>query len=88
MLTASPENQKDQYNEPNRLQRSPKFQVDDWAWLRQPAVRRGCTAKLFRPWSVPYQVKEVRENAVLVLRKLHGRRDITAHYNRLKPFYQ
>ena len=72
--------QKEQYD--TRTQGRP-FQVGDMVWLHNPAVPRGRSKKLHRPWTGPYRVAARLAKAVYRLR--HPRCRPIVRFNRLKP---
>lgn len=37
----------------NRTVHGKQFKVGDHVWLHEPAVKRGCTSKLAKPWDGP-----------------------------------
>lgn len=62
------------------------FTIGDLVWLRNPAVPRGKSRKLHRPWTGPYRVIARPFDMVYRLQHtLYGRRRPTVHFNRLKP---
>ena len=61
------------------------FQVGDMVWLHNPAVPRGKSKKLHRPWTGPYRVIRRLSDAVYRLQDTqHRRRRPVVHFNRLK----
>ena len=62
------------------------FNTGDLVWLHNPAVPRGKSKKLHRPWTGPFRVVKRLAEAVYRLQHVHGhRRRPVVHYNRLKP---
>ena len=62
------------------------FQVGDLVWLHNPAVKRGQSRKLHRPWSGPLKVLSRLSDTTYRLQHVReGRRKPVVHYNRLKP---
>ena len=63
------------------------FKLDDHVWLHCPAVHRGHSRKLHRPWKGPFVIKKVISDN---LYKIHPqgapRRQRVVHFNRLKPY--
>ena len=61
------------------------FEDGDWVWLHHPAVPKGKSRKLHRPWTGPYRVVKRLSEAVYHLQDVQcPRRRPVVHFNRLK----
>ena len=61
------------------------FEDGDWVWLHHPAVPKGKSRKLHRPWTGPYRVVKRLSEAVYRLQDVQcPRRRPVVHFNRLK----
>ena len=62
------------------------YKVGDMVWLHSPAVQRGRSKKLHRPWTGPYKVVSKLSDVVYRLQHVQARRKRpVVHFNRLKP---
>ena len=62
------------------------FQPGDLMWRHSPAVPRGKSRKLHRPWAGPYQVVRRLSNAVYHMQHLQVRcKRLLVHFDRLSP---
>ena len=62
------------------------FKPGDLVWLNNPAVPRGQSKKLHRPWTGPYRVVSRLSEAVYRIQCVHTRRKrLVVHFDRLKP---
>ena len=78
--------QKAQYD--SRVYGQP-FQVGDLVWVHNPAVPRGHSKKLHRPWNGPYQVVARLSESVYRLKHLRRTRcRPVVHFDRLKLCHQ
>ena len=63
------------------------YSVGDHVWLHCPAVTRGNSRKLHRPWQGPYKIVKVITDVLYRIQLVkQPRRRIVVHYNRLKPY--
>jgi len=63
------------------------YSVGDHVWLHCPAITRGNSRKLHRPWQGPYKIVKVITDVLYRLQLVkQPRRRIVVHYNRLKPY--
>jgi hypothetical protein len=63
------------------------YKKGDLVWLHCPAVPRGCSRKLHRPWRGPYVVIKVMGDAVYRIKLVsNSQQRKVVHYNRLKPY--
>ena len=77
------ERQKDIYNK--RVHGDP-YEPGDLAWLHSPAVPRGQSKKLHRPWAGPFRVlSKLSYTVYRVQNTLARRRRTVVHFDRLKP---
>ena len=75
--------QKDFYD---RGVRGEPYTIGDLVMLHEPAVPRGHSRKLHRPWKGPYRVVRVLGPTVYRIQDCtHPRRKKVVHFNRLKP---
>ena len=76
--------QKDLYDQ--RIHGRP-HKPGDLVWLHCPAVPRGCSKKLYRPWKGPYKVIRTIGKTTYHIKNLHcPRKKLYVHFNRLKPY--
>ena len=76
--------QKEVYDQ--RLEGSP-YQVGDLVWLHCPAVPRGRSHKLHRPWQGPFEVIKGITNVVYRIRRCNPpHKRLVIHFNHLKPY--
>ena len=62
------------------------FSIGDLVWLHSPAVPRGKSRKLHRPWTGPFRVVAKSSDSVYRLQHVQFRRKRpVVHFNRLKP---
>ena len=62
------------------------FEVGDLVWLHNPAVPRGKSHKLHRPWTGPYKVvKRISETVYWLQHLQWQRRRPVVHFDCLKP---
>ena len=62
------------------------FSIGDLVWLHSPAVPRGKSRKLHRPWTGPFRVVAKPSDSVYRLQHVQFRRKRpVVHFNRLKP---
>ena len=80
------QHQKNVYDE--RQNERQCYQKGDFVWLHCPAVPRGHSPKFHRPWQGPYEVEEKLGDVVYRIRKNHQAKQLTVHFNRLKPYTQ
>ena len=63
------------------------FNAGDWVWLHNPAVPRGRSRKLHRPWTGPHRVRKRLSEVVYCLQHLQRPRyQPVVHFNRLKRY--
>ena len=63
------------------------YKVNDLVWLYNPAVPRGHSRKLHRPWQGPYEVVKIISSVLYRIRLVKApRRRVVVHYDRLKPY--
>ena len=63
------------------------YTVGDLVWLHCPAVARGHSKKLHRPWRGPFQVLRAIGNTTYHIKDMKTpRRKFWVHFNRLKPY--
>ena len=79
--------QKDRYD---RRVSGGRYQVGDRVWLHSPAIPRGRSPKLHRPWTGPFVVIKVLSDVTYRIQserpKSRCRRQrLVVHFNRLKP---
>ena len=76
--------QKDIYD---RCVSGPSYACGDRIWLHSPAVPKGRSKKLHRPWQAPLTVTKVLSDVIFRIKKdTPPRKDLVVHYNRLKPY--
>ena len=80
------QHQKNVYDE--RQNERQCYQKGDFVWLHCPAVPRGHSPKFHRPWQGPYEVEEKLGDVVYRIRKNRQAKQLTVHFNRLKPYTQ
>ena len=80
------QHQKNVYDE--RQNERQCYQKGDFVWLHCPAVPRGHFPKFHRPWQGPYEVEEKLGDVVYRIRKNRQAKQLTVHFNRLKPYTQ
>eukprot|EP00731_Ephydatia_muelleri_P011498 Em0006g392a len=80
------QHQKNVYDE--RQNERQCYQKGDFVWLHCPAVPRGHSPKFHRPWHGPYEVEEKLGDVVYRIRKNRQAKQLTVHFNRLKPYTQ
>ena len=69
-----------------RTQVSP-YTVGDQVWLHSPAVRRGKSRKLHRPWQGPYEIIKVLSDVIYRIRSANNKRKrLVVHSDRLKHY--
>ena len=62
------------------------FKKGDLVWLHCPAVPRGRSKKLHRPWSGPFQVVSKLSEEIYRIQNTQRRHQrLVVHFNRLKP---
>ena len=62
------------------------FEPGDLVWLHCPAVPRGQSRKLHRPWTGPFRVVRKLSDATYRIQKVRVRRQrLVVHFDRLKP---
>ena len=77
------EQQRDRYN---AKAHGKAFETGDQVWVHTPAVPRGRSKKLHRPWTGPFRVLEKLSKSVYRLQHVRTpRKRVTVHFNRLKP---
>ena len=77
------EQQKDHYDARSH---GKAFEVNDLVWLHNPAVPRGRSKKLHRPWTGPYRVMSKLSEPVYRLQHTQcSRKRPVVHFDRLKP---
>ena len=63
------------------------YKKGDYVWLHCPAVPKGCSRKLHRPWQGPFIVVKLIGDVVYRIQLLsNSRQRRVVHYNRLKPY--
>ena len=66
---------------------SPAYKVGDLVWLHCPAVARGKSRKLHRPWKVPFVIRKTFSDVVFrIQHRDPPRKCLVLHFNRLKPY--
>ncbi len=61
------------------------FDLGDWVWLHCPAVPRGQSKKLHRPWSGPFRVvTKLSEGTYRIQNTRNRRQRRVVHFDRLK----
>ena len=76
--------QKDLYDQ--RIHGHP-YQPGDLVWLHCPAVPKGCSKKLYRPWKGPFRVLRTIGNTTYHIKDVKSpRKKVYVHFNRLKPY--
>ena len=76
--------QKDIYD---RRVSGPSYACGDLVWLHSPAVPKGRSKKLHRPWQGPFTVTKVLSDVIFRIKKdTPPRKNLVVHYNRLKPY--
>ena len=76
--------QKDLYDQ--RIHGHP-YQPGDLVWLHCPAVPKGCSKKLYRPWKGPFRVLRSIGNTTYHIKDVKSpRKKVYVHFNRLKPY--
>ncbi len=64
------------------------YHVGDEVWLHCPAVPRGRSRKLHRPWQGPFTIVKVIGSTVYRIQSSKPpRKRMVVHYNRLKPYF-
>ena len=64
-----------------------QYKKGDLVWLHCPAVPKGRSRKLHRPWQGPYVIAKVIGEAVYRIKLLSNPQlRKVVHYNRLKPY--
>ncbi len=62
------------------------FEPGDLVWLHSPAVPRGQSKKLHRPWTGPFRIVRKLSDAVYRVQNTQARRQrMVVHFDRLKP---
>ena len=84
---AAQKRQKDRYD---RQVSGGRYQVGDRVWLHSPAVPRGRSPKLHRPWTGPFVVIKVLSDVTYRIQSENPKRGRrrqrhVIHFNRLKP---
>lgn len=75
--------QKENYDEGVR---GNAYKVNDFVFLHNPAVPRGCCKKFHKPWQGPFKVVGVLGPSVYrIVECTNPRRQKVVHFNRLKP---
>ena len=65
----------------------PSYKEGDFVWLHCPAVPRGKSRKLHRPWKGPFVVTKVLSDVVFrIQHRDPPRKRLVVHFNRLKPY--
>ncbi|XP_064631387.1 uncharacterized protein LOC135489780 [Lineus longissimus] len=64
-----------------------KFELGDRVWLHSPAVKRGLSRKLHKPWTGPFVIVKVLSDVNFKIQLEGGRKSYVVHFNRLKPCY-
>ena len=76
--------QKDIYD---RRVAGPSYACGDRVWLHSPAVPKGRSKKLHRPWQGPFTVTKVLSDVIFRIKKdTPPRKNLVVHYNRMKPY--
>ena len=77
--------QKDLYD--TRIHGHP-FVKGDLVWLHTPAVPKGHSKKLHRPWKGPYRILKCLSNITYRIQDIRfPKRKSCVHFNRLKPYF-
>ena len=63
----------------------PEYTEGDVVWLHTPAVKRGESRKLARPYKGPYVIVHRLNDVNVTIRRIQGGRTKRVHCNRLKP---
>ena len=64
-----------------------EYQIGDKVWLHCPAVPKGRSRKLHRPWQGPFVVVKTIGNNVYRIKNVNSpRQRKVVHFNRLKPY--
>ena len=71
-----------------KLKNKQQFNVGDYVWLYNPAVKKGLSPKLTRPYSGPYRIVEIHGDVNASLVSPNGGRRQRVHLNRLRPCYR
>ena len=61
------------------------FNSGDLVWLHSPAVPRGQSRKLHRPWKGPFKVEERIGDSTYKIKGLRSKKHQVEHFDRLKP---
>ena len=71
----------------DRLVRRTPLKIGDLVWLHSPAVPRGQSHKLHRPWQGPFTiVKVINDVTYRIQCKKNLRKRFVVHYDFLKPY--
>ena len=63
------------------------YQVGDLVWLYSPAVSRGHSRKLHKPWVGPFKIAKVLSELVYRIQHFNlPRKRFVMHFNHLKPY--
>ena len=64
------------------------FVKGDLVWLHTPAVPKGHSKKLHRPWKGPYRILKCLTNITYRIQDIRfPKRKSCVHFNRLKPYF-
>ena len=70
----------------NRKVHGPPLQEGEKVWLFTPAVPRGDSRKLHRPWTGPYKVLKKLSEVNYRIQHLQNYKKRVVHFDRLKPY--